>query len=71
MKIEHASWSGLKNFAKSPKHYLNYLEEKTEGKTDAMIRGILTHCLVLEPKELEKKFNLHVEMVYLPVNQPI
>lgn len=56
MKIEHASWSGLKHFAKSPKHYLNYLEEKGRDKTEPMLRGLLTHCLILEPKELNKKF---------------
>lgn len=47
INIDHISWSGLKEFKKSPAHYLAYLERKKEEPTDAMKRGSAVHCYVL------------------------
>jgi len=49
------SYSGLKEFAKSP---ASYIVHKLRGKepTKAMIMGSYVHCAILEPDELEKRY---------------
>ena len=49
------SYSSLKEFAKSPRHYLDYLNRKKET-TPAMLFGSMVHCLLLEPEKFEKDF---------------
>lgn len=57
------SYSSLKNFRKSPRHYLNYLTEPFVP-TEAMKIGSILDCIVLTPHEFEKKF-----LVYNKVNR--
>lgn len=49
------SYSSLKEFAKSPRHYLDYLNRKKET-TPAMLFGSMVHCLLLEPHKFNTKF---------------
>lgn len=49
------SYSSLKEFAKSPKHYLDYLNRKKET-TPAMLFGSMIHCLLLEPFKFDDQF---------------
>ena len=56
INIDHISWSGLREFKKSPAHYLAYLERKKEEPTDAMKRGSAVHCYVLRPDDFEKEY---------------
>ena len=49
------SYSSLKEFAKSPKHYLDYLN-KTRESTPAMLFGSMIHCLLLEPFKFDEQF---------------
>jgi exodeoxyribonuclease VIII len=54
----HISASGLKQIAKSPRHYWNrYLNDKyKEEPTAAMLFGNVVHTLMLEPKEFELRY---------------
>lgn len=52
------SASSLKQFAKSPKHYVQYLEKPFE-KTDALILGSAIDCKVLTPENFEKEFLIY------------
>ena len=49
------SYSALKEFRKSPKHYQLYLQTP-KTQTPAMLLGSVVDCLVLEPEKLEKRF---------------
>lgn len=49
------SYSSLKNFLKSPQHYIQYITEKKEP-TAAMIFGSLVDCLLLTPDDFENQF---------------
>lgn len=49
------SYSSLKEFAKSPRHYLDYLNRKKET-TAAMLFGSMVHCLLLEPAKFNEQF---------------
>jgi hypothetical protein len=49
------SYSSLKEFAKSPRHYLDYLNRKKET-TSAMLFGSMVHCLLLEPAKFNNQF---------------
>lgn len=51
------SYSSLKEFAKSPRHYVDYLR-KEKKTTPAMVFGSLVHCLLLQPNEVSKQFFL-------------
>ena len=51
------SYSSLKAFRKSPKHYIKYLtEEKVD--TDVFLMGKLVECLLLEPENVDKRFRV-------------
>jgi exodeoxyribonuclease VIII len=54
----HISASGLKQIAKSPRHYWNrYLNDNyKEEPTAAMAFGNVVHTLMLEPKEFELRY---------------
>ena len=49
------SYSSLKEFAKSPRHYLDYLNRKKET-TAPMLFGSMVHCLLLEPSKFNEQF---------------
>ncbi len=49
------SYSSLKEFSKSPAHYIEYLRKEFKP-TPAMALGSLVHCLLLQPNELGKQF---------------
>ena len=49
------SFSSVKEFAKSPNHFLAY-KNKTRTATSAMTRGSALHTFVLEPDEFEKRY---------------
>ena len=49
------SYSSLKEFAKSPRHYLDYLNRKKET-TPAMQFGSMVHCLLLQPDKFDSQF---------------
>ncbi len=51
----YLSYSQLKAFAKSPNHWLAYVENKFET-TPAMELGTMVHTLVLEPQEFEHRY---------------
>lgn len=51
------SYSSLKEFAKSPRHYVDYLRKERKS-TPAMVFGSLVHCLLLQPNEVSKQFFL-------------
>ena len=57
LKGRPLSYSSLKHFRKSPKHYIHYLT-KPFIPTDATIIGSITDCLVTTPKLFDKKFML-------------
>jgi hypothetical protein len=49
------SYSSLKEFRKSPKHYVRYLDKRRET-TEAMMIGNVVECLSLEPEKFDLKF---------------
>ena len=49
------SYSSLKQFARSPIHFIQYLNEKFEP-TDSMILGSVVDCLLLTPDEFENQY---------------
>ena len=53
------SYSSLKHFRKSPRHYIEYLTQPFI-QSDAMRLGSLVDCLVLEPDRFKELFHLHV-----------
>ena len=55
MKRDYLSASALKAFAKSPNHYLDYVQRKFEPSR-AMELGTLIHCLLLEPGEFQYRY---------------
>lgn len=54
------SYSSLKAFRKSPRHYVQYVAQPKE-KTEEMLFGTLVECLTLEPEKFDLKY-----MVYEP-----
>ncbi len=53
------SYSSMKNFKKSPRHYKHYVSKKREPATDAQLLGSVVDCLLLEPKKFERRFRLY------------
>lgn len=53
------SFTGFKEFMRSPAHYRAYVDHPEES-TASQIKGQLTHCMLLEPKEVEKRF-IHIK----------
>lgn len=43
------SFSSIKEFAKSPRHYLDYISKQKTPPTDAMKLGSMVHCMMLQP----------------------
>lgn len=51
------SYSSLKQFRKSPKHYIQYLTEPYKS-SEAMVLGSAIDCLALEPEKFDERFYL-------------
>lgn len=49
------SYSSIKEFAKSPRHYVHYVLAKREG-SKAMDLGSLMHCLIMYPSKFNSQF---------------
>lgn len=54
------SFSSLKEFIRSPRHYVNYLT-KERKQTEAMLFGAVCHKLILEPQDFEKEYIIEPE----------
>ena len=55
MKRDYLSYSALKAFAKSPNHYLQYVQREFQ-ETNAMKQGSALHCLLLEPEDFADRY---------------
>lgn len=55
LKERPLSYSSLKEFSKSPAHYINYLNKPRET-TPALQFGSLLHLLLLEPQEFDNVY---------------
>jgi len=62
LKDRPLSYSSLKVFAKSPRHYINYLNRPATAQTDAMKMGSLIHCLMLTPDDFANQFFVSPEI---------
>lgn len=51
----HLSYSALKAFKDSPTDFIQY-KFREKKQTDAMMFGIVVHCLILEPQEFENRY---------------
>lgn len=51
------SYSSIKEFAKSPKHFINY-RNKPKETTPALTYGQALHCMLLEPQEFNNTFTI-------------
>lgn len=49
------SYSSIKEFAKSPRHFINY-RNKPKETTPALTYGQALHCMLLEPQEFGNNF---------------
>jgi len=56
-KREYLSTSALKAFAKSPNHYIQYVNREVEP-TPAMELGSAVHCAILEPDEWHDRYSV-------------
>ena len=54
------SYSSLKHFRKSPKHYVKYLTDPYKPSAEMQL-GTLVHVLTLEPEMFEQKYMLYVK----------
>lgn len=61
MKRDYLSYSALKAFAKSPNHYLEYIERKFEP-SPAMLLGSVVHMLILEPEKFDDTYAVAPEV---------
>ena len=50
------SFSSIKEFSKSPKHYLDYISKPRIPPTDAMKLGSTVHCMLLRPEMFNDEF---------------
>jgi exodeoxyribonuclease VIII len=50
------SFSSIKEFAKSPRHYLDYISKERTPPTDAMKLGSMVHCMILTPYLFNEQF---------------
>lgn len=50
------SYSSIKEFQKSPRHYLEYINKQRTPPTDAMKLGSMVHCMILQPHMFNEQF---------------
>lgn len=50
------SFSSMKEFSKSPRHYLDYITKPKTPPTDAMKLGSVVHCMLLRPEAFNDEF---------------
>ena len=55
LKERPLSYSSLKEFSKSPAHYINYLN-RPKKQTPELTFGSALHCLILQPQEFDNQF---------------
>ena len=55
LKERPLSYSSIKEFAKSPRHYINYINAKREPSKE-MNMGSLIHALLLYPSQINEQF---------------
>ena len=56
------SYSSLKEFAKSPRHYIEYINKPKFAPTDAMKLGSMVHCLLLQSHDFDNQFLIAPEI---------
>jgi hypothetical protein len=56
LKIRPLSYSSLKEFAKSPKHYLHYVTQPRDEASPDMFMGSVVDCLLWTPDDFEKNY---------------
>lgn len=56
------SFSSLKEFAKSPRHYIDYINKPKTPPTDAMKLGSAVHCMILTPELFNDEFAVAPEI---------
>lgn len=54
------SFSSIKQFIRSPQHYIQYLTQEKK-QTDAMLLGSVVHNLILQPEQFNDKFAVEPE----------
>lgn len=60
LKERPLSFSSIKQFIRSPQHYVKYLTQEKK-QTDAMLLGSVVHALILEPQSFESKYIIEPE----------
>ncbi len=54
------SFSSIKQFIRSPQHYIQYLTQERK-QTDAMLLGSVVHNLILQPEKFNDNFAVEPE----------
>jgi exodeoxyribonuclease VIII len=60
IKDRPMSFSSIKEFMRSPRHYVKYLTQERK-QTEAMLFGAVCHKLILEPEDFEKEYIVEPE----------
>jgi exodeoxyribonuclease VIII len=60
IKDRPLSFSSIKEFMRSPRHYVKYLTQERK-QTEAMLFGAVCHKLILEPQDFEKEYIVEPE----------
>jgi exodeoxyribonuclease VIII len=50
------SFTSIKEFQKSPRHYIEYISKERTPPTDAMKLGSMVHCMMLQPELFNDQF---------------
>ncbi len=56
LKERPLSYSSIKEFQKSPRHYLEYINTQRTAPTDATKLGSMVHCMILQPNLFNEQF---------------
>lgn len=59
LKTRPLSYSSLKYFNESPKHYIHYLTKPKEPPTDNQKLGTLIELMIFDEEKIPKKINFH------------
>lgn len=55
-KREYLSYSALKQFEKSPNHYIQYVTKDRDNSSKSMNLGSATHAFILEPDKFAERY---------------